>query len=231
MKPTSVTKVRRAPAVCVGPQGIRVCSESRLILAFLEVDFTTEGKQINRRSSLAQGACEGTSNLHCERSVLRFEGEIALDRSVGRARQYVNGSVGRSQRLDVAGVARKVVNSRVAEIAVVLDLAAVRIYLDEWAIYAVEFDVAAHRRNFDMPIVDVGEADFSVQRTDVNMPISASHNFHWTVASFHHHVAMQVFNVDGAITRMKCQACIRRYRQLIFHRAAGFVRSGQQMRD
>src|SRR6266536_3702823 len=83
MKPTSVTEVKRAPAVCVRPLGTRVCSESRLILAFLEVDFTTEGKQINRRSGLAQGACEGTSNLHCERRVLRLEGEIALHRSGG----------------------------------------------------------------------------------------------------------------------------------------------------
>jgi hypothetical protein len=53
--------------------GAFIALQSRLILAFLEVDFTTEGEQVYRGSSLAQGACEGTAHFGRKRSVLGFE--------------------------------------------------------------------------------------------------------------------------------------------------------------
>src|SRR5205814_8951689 len=103
---------------------IRAGSVSDMVLAVREVEFTTEGKQIDRGSGFVEGACEGTSNLHCESRVLRFQREIALHRPIRRARQHINRGGGRRQSFNIAGVARKVVNARFAEITVVLDLAA-----------------------------------------------------------------------------------------------------------
>src|SRR4029077_8371590 len=50
------------------------------VLAFLEVDFTTEGSQPYRGSRLVDGTCEGTPFFYQEGSVhLGLEPKIALD--------------------------------------------------------------------------------------------------------------------------------------------------------
>lgn len=97
----------------------------RLILAFLEVDFTTEGKQLDRRCRFAYGAYKGTPTLGIEGCVLWLERKIAIHPALIRVRENVNGSVRRSDGFDVAGMAGEVVLPFSSEVARVLDLAAI----------------------------------------------------------------------------------------------------------
>src|SRR5207244_9950314 len=46
--------------------------------AFLEVDFTTEGKQLDRRCGLVHGTCEGTPRRYGEGGVFWLKAEIVF---------------------------------------------------------------------------------------------------------------------------------------------------------
>src|SRR3954468_14735197 len=89
----------------------------KLILAFLEVDFTTEGDQLYRRCGLAHGAYEGTPAPCIDGTVLRFQGEVAIHAALIRAGEYVNRSIGRSYGFDVASVAGEVVFAITSKVA------------------------------------------------------------------------------------------------------------------
>ena len=74
-------------------------------LALLEVDFTTEGKQPDRRCCLVHRTCEGTPCLDHEGSVFGFQQKIVLHLAPHRAGGHVDrGIVGRAG-LDVSAVA------------------------------------------------------------------------------------------------------------------------------
>src|SRR5208282_1926512 len=74
----------------------------RLLFTFLEVNFTTEGKQLNRRCRLTHGTCEGTPGPGNKGSVLGLQREIVLHFSLHRARNYFDRGVGRGNRLNIS---------------------------------------------------------------------------------------------------------------------------------
>jgi hypothetical protein len=50
-----------------------------LILALLEVDFTTEGDELYRGCGLVHGAYQGTPAFAVDGTAFRIEGEVAFD--------------------------------------------------------------------------------------------------------------------------------------------------------
>src|SRR6184192_460979 len=85
--------------------------------AFLEVDFTTEGKQLDRRCGLVHGTCEGTPRLYGEWGVFGLKTEIVFDLASHRVGNYFDGSVIRSGSFDIAGMAGKAIFAGIAEVA------------------------------------------------------------------------------------------------------------------
>src|SRR5438094_6561384 len=73
--------------------------------AFLEVDFTTEGKQLDRRCGLVHGTCEGTPRLYGEGGEYCLKAEIGFDLAPHRAGNHFDGRVIRSRSSDLAGMA------------------------------------------------------------------------------------------------------------------------------
>src|SRR5579864_523927 len=107
---------------------IQACAKAQSVLAFLEVDFTTEGEQLNRGRGLSQGACEGTPTLDVERAVFRFERKVAIHVAPVRPGQHIDGSKRRRYGLDIPGVAGEVIFAFIAKVAGIFYLAAIRIH-------------------------------------------------------------------------------------------------------
>src|SRR5205807_10077091 len=130
--------------------------------AFLEVDFTTEGKQLDRRCGLVHGTCEGTPRLYGEGGVFWLKAEIVFDLASHRVGNYFDGSVIRSGSFDIAGVAGKAIFPSIAEVAVVADTAAGRVYLYKGTGYGVHYYFAAYGRNLNVSVMDVSSGDRTI---------------------------------------------------------------------
>src|SRR5690348_2931809 len=128
----------------------RFSAKARLVLAFLEVDFTTEREQLYRRCRLAQSACEGTPAFGVERGVLGFERKVAVNAALVRAGQHVNGGESWRNRLNVAGVAAEIVFTLVPEITGISNFSAIRIDLHKCAAHFIHQHIAAHGHDFDV---------------------------------------------------------------------------------
>ena len=95
-----------------------------LVLALLEVNFTAEGKQPNRRCCLVHRTCEGTPCLDHEGSVFGFQREIVHNFASHRAGCHVDRGIIRGAGLDIAAMAGKIIFAAVAKITFIVDLSA-----------------------------------------------------------------------------------------------------------
>ena len=138
-------------------------------LALLEVDFTTEGKQLNRGSGLAHRTCKGTPGFHKEGRVLGLEGKVILDFTLFGTRGHVDRSIRGSSSFDITGVAGQVVIPAPAEIAVIAYLAAVGVYLHQGPIDGVQHYIAAHRGDFNVSVANVSQGDRAIECLDMHM--------------------------------------------------------------
>src|SRR4029077_20198143 len=115
------------------------------VLAFLEVDFTTEGSQPYRGSRLVDGTCEGTPFFYQEGSVhLGLEPKITLDLPAHRLCLDVDRGVFGYGGIDVSGVAVEPVFAGVAEITVILNLSARRTHAHQRPGHGSKSHVPAH---------------------------------------------------------------------------------------
>src|SRR5579864_6420949 len=178
---------------CVASQA---CAKARLVLAFLEVDFTTEREELYRRCRLAQGACEGTPAFGVERGVLGFERKVAVHTALVRAGQHVNGSQSWRNRLNVAGVAGEVVFTLVAEVAGISNLSAVRIDRHQGAGHFIHYHIATHGHDLDVAM-HVVQAHISIQGPNVNVSAATVSYVNRTIASSNGYVAMQLFRANA----------------------------------
>src|SRR5437879_3898672 len=103
--------------------GLQNCALWPDFLAFLEVDFTTEGSQPYRGSSLVDGTCEGTPLFHQEGGVrLGLQGNVVLNLAAHRLRFHIDRGILWDSGVDVPGVAVEPVFTGVAKITVIHDL-------------------------------------------------------------------------------------------------------------
>src|SRR5437899_2028604 len=89
--------------------------------AFLEVDFTTEGKQVNRRCRFAHRTRKGTPCLDYERCVFGLQGEVVLHFTPYGARRDIDRGIRRGAGFNVAGVTGQRVFTARAEVALIAD--------------------------------------------------------------------------------------------------------------
>ena len=163
--------------------------------------------------------------------MLGLEREVALHRSAIGSSQNVDRSVRRGNRFNVAGVAGERIFAFRAEVAIVLNLAAVRFRLHERAADAVHDNVAAHRGDFQMAVVNVVNRDGAVEGPGMDVTVSAIKHFDSSIRAFQRYVAVQLLGVNDAASGMQCQVRIRGHLHLVLHDAAVLIGPGQKMRS
>src|SRR5437899_3322865 len=98
------------------------------LLAFLEVDSTTEGEELYRRCSHSESAMVGTPCFGNKGSVAGFQREVAVHPPLAGPGKDIDGSVRWSNRFDIPRVAGELIDTLTAEITGVLDLAGIGIH-------------------------------------------------------------------------------------------------------
>src|SRR6266481_7232586 len=121
----------------------------------LEVDFTTEGKQPDRRCCLVHRTCEGTPCPHYERCVFGFQKKVVFHFAPDRPRRHINRGIVGSAGLDISAVTGEHIFAATAEIALITDFSAGRIDLHQQTTHRVQYHVAADGRDFHMSVADI----------------------------------------------------------------------------
>src|SRR6266478_1564826 len=121
----------------------------------LEVDFTTEGKQPDRRCCLVHRTCEGTPCPHYERCVFGFQKKVVFHFAPDRPRRHVNRGIVGSAGLDISAVTGEHIFAAIAEIALITDFSAGRIDLHQQSTHRVQYHIAADGRDFHMSVADI----------------------------------------------------------------------------
>src|SRR5215472_18369665 len=169
------------------------------LLTLLEVDFTTEGSQPNRRGRLVDGACEGTPLASEEGSVgLRLHWDVVLNFAFHGLCFDIDGCVGGNGCVDVAGVAIESVFAGVAEVAVVTDCAAGGTDPHKRATNGNQADVSADRVDFDVAVADVVQCYWAVHRLDMDVAVRNVADLNGCGGAFHFNVAVQLLGAQGA---------------------------------
>src|SRR5581483_163900 len=188
--------------------------------AFLEVDFTTHGEQLNRRGGFVHGACEGTPCLYHEGGVFRFEGEIVLDLALFRTGAYVERSVRRSRSFDVAGMAAEHVNPGIAEIAVVANLSAGGIDLHQRPVHRGHDYISADGGHFDVTVVDICQRDWTIEGLNMDMRVGDIPQADIRGRSFYRNVALQFLGSQRPGCSVKGDRGLDRNLDVVFDLAA-----------
>ena len=87
--------------------------------------------------------------------------------------------------------------------------------MDQRPVHRVQRYIAADRRDLHMPIAHIGQSHRTVQRLDVNMPGTNIAHVDDRRTTFHNHVAMELFHVQGPGRRMQSHARIRRHEDFV----------------